>query len=362
MRSLISVTSAFLLTWALNSVSAHPAGHGLVNKHRRQNYDDPALYANVNWKTVNYNLPVQSPAPVAAAPNQPAAPAQNKNAVSKSQAPQQAPAPSPTSAATAGNESNQSQDQGTTHPDNNPAPAVKGSGGKRGVAYNGGSPSVSIFNAYSDVTWAYDWDSSAGAGAGNMQFVPMLWGEKSYGSWAGNVKAAIQGGGTHYLLGFNEPDDSNQAGMAVGAAVTAFQNYMTPYASQNVQLGSPAVTSSEEPGKGLSWLQPFLQQCADCKISFIAVHWYGCNNGCSVADDVQAFKSHIQQAMGVANGKPLWITEFQRTGPGEDQFLNQVLPWLDGQQGVARYAYFMAQQGFLTNGNALSALGKQYVA
>lgn len=61
----------------------------------------------------------------------------------------------------------------------------------------------------------------------------------------------------------------------------------------------------------------------------------------------------------------VWITEFASVdGSEEDKiwFLKQVLPWLDQQDFVFRYAYHYAKDGILVapGGQGLSKLGQIY--
>lgn len=63
---------------------------------------------------------------------------------------------------------------------------------------------------------------------------------------------------------------------------------------------------------------------------------------------------------------PIWITEFQCYGDDSQQaaFLNDVIPWLDSQDYVERYAYFGVFPDYLLNdaGNALSEAGQAYTS
>ncbi len=77
------------------------------------------------------------------------------------------------------------------------------------------------------------------------------------------------------------------------------------------------------------------------------------------------FKAHVQAAIEKAvdpvTGKnvPVWVTEFESfTDPGS--FLGEVLPWLDGEGGVQRYAYFMAVEGILVSGGSVNGVGVKY--
>lgn len=104
-----------------------------------------------------------------------------------------------------------------------------------------------------------------------------------------------------------------------------------------------------------------LFKCSD----FVSAHWYGCSNGtCSVQEDVLSFQTFVTELVSVAAGRDVWIPEFQRYGDVEGQqgFLEKVLPWLDSQKKVKRYAYFMVVEGILTTNGALKTLGSVYTS
>ena len=65
--------------------------------------------------------------------------------------------------------------------------------------------------------------------------------------------------------------------------------------------------------------------------------------------------------------KPVWVTEFGQVGATSAQmlpFLQSVLPWLDGQNYVQRYAYFWDAPGepymITSDGKSLSTIGRYY--
>lgn len=244
-----------------------------------------------------------------------------------------------------------------------PAEVKRGSSSKRGAAYNDIS-TVSALAKGGTVSWAYNW---AGSLSGNLpdgiEFVPMLWGAKDFGGWATAIQTLLSSG-TNYILGFNEPDIEGQASMGAADAATSYKKYITPYAGK-AKLISPAVTSSTNNGQGLSWFSQFIQQCTECKISGLAVHWYG--------PDAADFKAFVQKAMKVAsdnNLSELWITEFALAPNGDiskdpaaiASFLKEIVPWLDGQSGVTRYSYFMCADSYLLNGKTLNQAGQAYIS
>ncbi|EFW21944.1 conserved hypothetical protein [Coccidioides posadasii str. Silveira] len=223
--------------------------------------------------------------------------------------------------------------------------------GKRGLAYNN-PDALRPFKGTAADSWSYNWGSSPGSSAA-PDYVPMLWGPKLFSSWD---SSSVLSSGCKSILGFNEPDHGDQASMSPESAVDAFKNLLTPLAGK-VELGSPGVTNGGG-NMGLTWMESFLNGCVEsCAVDFLAVHWY------SPANEIEGFKQHITKAIELAKShgiEQVWITEFQ--GLGDDQaqinFLNEVLPWLDSNPGVARYSYFMADT--LVSGNQLNAVGKAY--
>jgi len=99
--------------------------------------------------------------------------------------------------------------------------------------------------------------------------------------WLERVKRSAQiivENPTH-LLGFNEPDmcDSGAGGscMDVEKAVAKWKEFMEPAKAFKppMYFGSPAVTNASGSKQGLNWLRAFMEQCSDCKVDFICIHW-----------------------------------------------------------------------------------------
>jgi hypothetical protein len=70
------------------------------------------------------------------------------------------------------------------------------------------------------------------------------------------------------------------------------------------------------------------------------------------------------QAYEDGDYRPVWITEFQGPSLEEEEiaFLEEVLPWLDSQDYLHRYAYFMAAEGSLISGHVLSRIGETFTS
>ncbi|EGE83554.1 hypothetical protein RJZ56_006516 [Blastomyces dermatitidis] len=225
--------------------------------------------------------------------------------------------------------------------------------GKRGLAYN----NINLLTAFEGgpFSWSYNWEPRPGGYTAGIEYVPMLWGPRGYGSWNADAEAGIAAGSKN-LLAFNEPDIASQANMSPEAAAAAYQKYMNPYAAR-ARLGSPAVSNGAPP-KGLGWMQGFLDACAgNCKIDFLAVHWHG------PSGNVDDFKRYVSEAIALGQKYGIgtvWVTEFEGQGDEEAQvnFLKEVLPWLDSNAGVERYASFFVDN--LVKGGALTSVGKAY--
>lgn len=232
----------------------------------------------------------------------------------------------------------------------------KSSSGKRGIPYNNAGLTDCFENT--KVSWAFNWGSDSSGLSDAFEFVAELWGtgQEFTSVWSANAKAALKKGATH-LMAFNEADLSSQSNLSPATAASAYKQYMMPFAS-DAQLGSPSVTNGGG-DMGLTWLGNFMEACDGCQIDFCQVHWYDSYS------NVAYFKSHMQDAYKACNKKPIWVTEFGTTDGDDSQiseFLKEVTEWMDGQDFIGRYAYFMAEPGKLISGTSLSATGKTYAS
>ncbi|PLB55389.1 hypothetical protein P170DRAFT_470807 [Aspergillus steynii IBT 23096] len=235
---------------------------------------------------------------------------------------------------------------------------------KRGAAYNDAA-TVGSLSSSGTVGWAYDWNMySNGDLPEGVEFVPMLWGSKMFGEWFVAIETLLASASSaSYIMGFNEPDMPEQANMGAGEAAGYYRDYITKFSGQ-AKLVTPAVTNGVGEGLGLTWMRDFLNQCQDCGISVLAVHWYG--------ESSEDFLKYVDDAVDLANEFNLestWVTEFalnqdMNAGGASDvsvQFLKDVIPKLDENESVGRYAYFMCKDGFLLSDSGLSISGQAYI-
>jgi hypothetical protein len=247
--------------------------------------------------------------------------------------------------------------------------------GKRGIAFPkafNGQQGSSFTHAFagqaSKISWMYDWEAVIdGEPIQGLEYVPLLHSNQQWCTegWTQNVANARSKYDVKSVLSFNEPDQvgGGGTGMDVNAAVAAHKQYIQPLASQGLKIGSPSVTNGGEENKGISYLQKFMNGCSDCNIDFVVAHYYGTDN----ADEFKNYLTKFHQTFN----KPVWVTEFG-VNPGQGDaaaFLKAVLPWLDSQDWIQRYAYHMAApdvdgKSYLVNaaGNGLTAAGQAYAS
>lgn len=137
---------------------------------------------------------------------------------------------------------------------------------RHAAAYNG-----------KNLSWCYNWDSSWPAGPNGREFIPMLWSDAPLhtATWLRDVERALAGGSSA-ILGFNEPDHSQQANMPATAAARAYRELITAPFRGRARLGSVAVTNGAGT-MGLGYLDQFMQACADCGIDFVVRRTIVCN-------------------------------------------------------------------------------------
>ncbi|GAA5962665.1 hypothetical protein JCM8115_005911 [Rhodotorula mucilaginosa] len=210
----------------------------------------------------------------------------------------------------------------------------------------------------------------------------MLWNAAAGSTWNANAQAAIASGSKH--LAFNEPDLDSQADMTVAQSVTAWKQYMSPLVGKGAKLGSMAVTNGGAP-MGIAYLQAFFAACPQCaqECDFVALHWYDAawNTGyftvrmslsppgltSSSTADLSALhaareKNYLADAYNTLQ-KPIWLTEFAGSGTVAEQqtFLKYVIPWMEKQTFIERYAGFGDFVGNYVYANgSLTPLGQTY--
>ena len=259
-----------------------------------------------------------------------------------------------------------------------PAASESTSGPKRGLLISGSSSDslVGYANSQSKISWVVNWYSGPPNNLNeNIEFVPQMYGINSDTApnheWTTNAEKAAQKAGPKHFLSFGEPNTYTTTGPqlhqdpSTGAA--NWIKEMQPY-TNNVTVGAPGILQNTQ---DFTWLQQFLDACAKqnpvCDIGFIAIHWFdkAMDPNHPGATNAKAFQGTVNQAIQTANGKPVWVDNFQGSGTPEEQtsFLSEVVPWLESNPSVARYAYVPTDDApFANSDGSATSLGSHYAS
>ena len=221
------------------------------------------------------------------------------------------------------------------------------------------------------VSWYYNWTQSDGTACANGQggaFVPMIWGHANNEQSVAGITQAISGlvtKGHKYVLGFNEPNKSDQSNIAVPLAISLLPGFDNP----GITVGTPA-TSADAAGQ--TWFKDYMAQVnanTSLRGDFIAIHWYGWNAGSCDASASQ-LESYIKYAEGFAGNRPIWLTEWSclnssaATPEGVLAFYQGALSVFAKHPRVQRYAWYPFTTNCELNNadGSLTPLGVAYAA
>lgn len=251
---------------------------------------------------------------------------------------------------------------------------------KRGLSENQFQFKAQLEAVAPGVSWYYNWGPSVGRYLANetqMEFVPMCWND-NYDADAIRTYVADHPE-VKYLLGFNEPNFTNQANMTPAAAAAKWSDVMALAKELNLKLVAPALNYSPNPPyqSPTQWMDEFVALVGNDAFDYLAVHSYG---GFGVMKEL-ATTFHDRY------GKDVWVTEFC-LWPNEGDPNSYVAPdsqiasmiqsveWLEKTDWIFRYAWFKAigdsssdkgpNYGLLISGKGetpreLSEQGKVYI-
>lgn len=208
-------------------------------------------------------------------------------------------------------------------------------------------------------TWYYDWNIG-GSSTTNYNYVSIRQ-NGGWPSWSSiNNKA-----GVNHVLGFNEPDQTNQANLTVDQCVS----YWPAFMQSGYRIGSPAPASPES-----SWITNFLAKTdsLNYRVDYVAIHCYwGGQTPSQWYSRLKAIYDRVK--------RPLWITEWNNganwtteTWPTDTVLAFQkqlndikgILQVLDTASFIERYAEYdwVEYKRSLVLADTLTPAGKYYKA
>ncbi len=141
-------------------------------------------------------------------------------------------------------------------------------------------------------TWYYDWGGGSECST-NAEYVPMRH-NAGWDSWK-NIGTRT---GVSCVLGFNEPDHSDQSNMSVFGAMEQWPEMF----KNGLRIGSPAPDQISK-----DWLKQFMAMAdsLNFRVDFVATHMYW--NSQQAASLVENIENNCKRYYG---GRPMWITEW----------------------------------------------------
>lgn len=213
---------------------------------------------------------------------------------------------------------------------------------KRGVSY--------AFSILDDaklltpgVSWFYNWGPDISTSlntavtTNKIDFIPMAWNGSFDATRIRNFKALHPE--CEYILGFNEPNLTDQANMTPTVAAQKWAPLAALAKELNMKMISPAMNYGTLAGYGdpIVWLDEFFTKVPLADIDGIAIHCYMANAS-AMASYVKRFKKY---------GKPIWLTEFCawessiKSVNAQMSYMSEALNFLESNPDVVRYAWFI---------------------
>jgi hypothetical protein len=211
-------------------------------------------------------------------------------------------------------------------------------------------------------SWYYTWGTSPdNPGNFDATHYPMFWNAPSQ-STIDNVKSRNPSN----VLGFNEPERSDQANMTVDQALASWSTISNSFAGTTTKFISPGVSDTVDSGNtigGRTWLSNFMTELnarktdpqnpdynPNLRIDAVAFHWYGASTPNDPAGAASSFLGSVDLYHNTY-GLPVYITEFAIHDWGNvytdaqiieanREFLNIVIPALESRSYVAGYSWF----------------------
>ena len=195
-------------------------------------------------------------------------------------------------------------------------------------------------------SWNYSWGSQrVETQPDDIEFVPMIWGawneDKLNQAIQTDIVPYVASGKVKRVLGFNEPDNSNQSDMLVENAIA----FWPALESIGLPLASPSAARIQG-----NWMEEFMSQAdspsSRLRVEYVAMHWYW-------GPDPETFKQKLRHTFERYDQRPILLTEFavadwSATTVEENRysrgkvldFMKNVIPWLEAQEWIVGYAWF----------------------
>ncbi len=195
------------------------------------------------------------------------------------------------------------------------------------------------------ISWSYNWSPTQSVifdeatADYDIDFCPMAWNGVNESSVREYVSRHPE---CKYILAFNEPNLTDQANMTPQEAAQKWPALKSVADDLNLKIISPAMNYGTLSGYSdpVVWLDEFFQLIPISDIDGISLHCY--------MPSATALKSYIERFKKY--NKPVWLTEFcawegNVSPESQQQFMSDVVNYLESCSMVERYAWFIPRTG-----------------
>lgn len=211
------------------------------------------------------------------------------------------------------------------------------------------------------VSWWYNWTLSPGS-CDVEEFVPMISGKNEKTEMAvQNALGLVANAGYDKVLGFNEPNKTDQANMSVEQVLSLW-----PAITESPAIAVSSVSTS---GDAQAYFESFMQGVEDqgLRTDFIALHWYGWNAG-SCDENASELEHYIEWAENIPGDRPLWITEWgclNQSNPDPETveaFFVGAIAMFERHARLMRYAWYPWTENneLVASDGSLTSLGARF--
>jgi Glycosyl hydrolase catalytic core/Carbohydrate binding module (family 6) len=236
------------------------------------------------------------------------------------------------------------------------------------------------------VSWWYDWgnhlgDTKAPAEVLNVEFVPMVWGDRAE-DLAGLERYLAAGNKPRHILAINEPNLREQCFIAPAEAAALYTRVKGVADKHGIAVVGPQMAIGSAPADSITAIDPvgnkqvtytfvvpylkamlFYTDKAGTEVGAVGIHPYG------GLDELRGLVELAHRTFG----RPVWVTEYNRSGAKSDQeqreFLIRATDFLERSPYVQGYAWFKERIPNVVSNIALlkdkpgelTALGEAYV-
>lgn len=167
----------------------------------------------------------------------------------------------------------------------------------------------------------------------DVSFYPQVYGIPGYGRW-GNHSDPDPADHHQVILGWNEPNQAEQAAIPPEVAAIAWMEHQEKY--WNKTLVGPAVGHADT-----DWFDAFMEACQllGCRIDYLACHFYT-----TTPHNLMIILRDFSQRYG---GRKIWFTEFAKAKEHDEEkvvdFIKELLPLLENADYIWRYSWFITR-------------------